>query len=163
MHSRRIALAACMLAWISVSASAPGAQDVPVQIRDAWIRWLPGELPAGGYLTLVNSGDRPSSLIAASCPDYAEVSLHRSRTVAGTTRMMPVHDITVAAHATLAFEAQGYHLMLMHPSKPLKPGDRVPVTLSFADGSSVTVLFELRPPAAGADMPDMPDMPGMAH
>ena len=146
MHSRRIALAACMLAWISVSASAPGAQDVPVQIRDAWIRWLPGELPAGGYLTLVNSGDRPSSLIAASCPDYAEVSLHRSRTVAGTTRMMPVHDITVAAHATLAFEAQGYHLMLMQPATPVKPGMRVTIILRFADAPPMPVEFEVRNP-----------------
>lgn len=158
MHARRIVLVACMLAWIRVSGRAPGAQDAPVQIRDAWVRWLPGDLPAGGYLTLINSGDRPSSLVGASCPDYAAVSLHRSRNVGGTARMMPVHDITVAAHSTLAFAAQGYHLMLTHPRKPLKPGDRIPVTLSFAGGSSVTVLFELRPPAAGADMPDMPDM-----
>jgi hypothetical protein len=149
-----------MLAWISVCAAARGAENAAVQITDAWVRWLPGKLPAGGYLTLVNSGDRPSSLIAASSPDYAEVSLHRSRNVGGTARMMPVQDITVAAHSTLAFAAHGYHLMLAHPSKPLQPGDRVPVTLQFAGGSSVTVLFELRPPAAGADMPDMP---GMGH
>jgi periplasmic copper chaperone A len=152
-----------MLAWVSVAGRAPGAQDAPVQIRDAWVRWLPGELPAGGYLTLVNSGDRPSSLVAASCPDYAEVSLHRSSNIAGSAHMMPVHDITVAAHSTLEFAALGYHLMLTHPSKPLKPGDRVPVTLSFAGGSSLTVLFELRPPAARADAPNMADMPGMAH
>jgi copper(I)-binding protein len=163
MHSRRLVLAACMLACVGVCAAASGAQDASVQVTDAWVRWLPGQLPAGGYLTLINSGDRPSSLIAASCPDYAEVSLHRSRNVAGTARMMPVHDITVAAHSTLAFAAQGYHLMLVHPSKPLKPGDRVPVTLSFAGGSAVTVLFELRPPAAGADMPDKADMSDMVH
>jgi periplasmic copper chaperone A len=163
MHSRRLVLAACMLACVGVCAAAPGTQEGSVQITDAWVRWLPGELPAGGYLTLINSGDRPSSLIAASCPDYAEVSLHRSRNVAGTARMMPVHDITVAAHSTLAFAAQGYHLMLLHPSKPLKPGDRVPVTLSFADGSRLTVLFELRPPAAGAEMPGQAGMSDMAH
>jgi copper(I)-binding protein len=163
MHSRRLVLAACMLACCGVCAAATGTRDASVQIADAWVRWLPGDLPAGGYLTLINSGDRPSSLIAASCPDYAEVSLHRSRNVGGTARMMPVHDITVAAHSTLAFATQGYHLMLAHPSKPLKPGDRVPVTLSFAGGSTVTVLFELRPPAAGVDMPDRADMSDMAH
>ena len=163
MHSRRLVLAACMLACFGVCAAATGTQDASVQITDAWVRWLPGNLPAGGYLTLVNSGDRPSSLIAASCPDYAEVSLHRSRNDAGTARMLPVHDITVAAHSTLAFAAQGYHLMLEHPSKALKPGDRVPVTLSFAGGASMTVLFELRPQAAGAAMPDKADMSDMAH
>ena len=46
------------------------------QPRDAWARWLPGDLPAGGYVTLVNSGERPISLIAVSSPDYALVSMH---------------------------------------------------------------------------------------
>jgi copper(I)-binding protein len=154
-------LAARMLAWMGICACALGAQNPsPVQVRDAWVRWLPGNLPAGGYLTLVNAGDQPSSLVAASCPDYADVSLHRSRTVAGTSQMMPVEKITVAGHSRLEFAAQGYHLMLTHPRKTLKPGDRVSVTLSFAGGAALTVEFELRPPATGADMSDMP---GMSH
>jgi copper(I)-binding protein len=155
MHSRRIVLAAPMLAWMGVCGCALGAQNPSVQVTDAWVRWLPGNLPAGGYLTLVNAGDQPSSLVAASCPDYADVSLHRSRTVAGTSQMTPVKKITVAAHSRIDFAAQGYHLMLAHPRKTLKPGDRVPVTLSFAGGPVLTVEFKLRPPAAGADMPDM--------
>jgi copper(I)-binding protein len=157
MHSRHMVLAVCMLAWLGVCGCALGAQNTsPVQVRDAWVRWLPGKLPAGGYLTLVNAGDQPSSLVAASCPDYADVSLHRSRTVGGTSQMTPVEKITVAAHSRLEFAAQGYHLMLTRPRKTLKPGDHVPVTLSFAGGAALTVEFELRPPTAGADMPDMP-------
>jgi len=161
MHSRHIVLAACVLGWMAVSARALGAQDVfALQVRDAWVRWLPGNLPAGGYITLVNTGDQPMSLIAASCPDYADVSLHRSRNVAGTSQMMPVHKITVAPHSSLAFAAHGYHLMLSHPNRTLKPGDRVPVTLSFAEVPAFTVQFELRPPDAGGPMPAMP---GVAH
>jgi periplasmic copper chaperone A len=161
MHARHIVLAACVLGWMAVSARALGAQDASaLQVTDAWIRWLPGDLPAGGYITLINTGDRPASLIAASCPDYADVSLHRSRNVAGTSQMIAVHEVTVAPHSSLSFAAQGYHLMLAHPNKVLKPGDRVPVTLSFAAGAALTVQFELRPPDARADLPDMP---GNAH
>jgi len=65
----------------------------------------------------------------------------------------------VAAHSSLEFASQGYHLMLAHPTKALKPGDRVPVTLSFAGGHVVTVQFELRRPDAGVAAPDMPGMP----
>ena len=159
MHSRHIVLAACVLGWMAVSARALGAQEVSaLQVRDAWVRWLPGNLPAGGYITLINSGDQSMSLIAASSPDYADVSLHRSRNVAGTSQMIPVDNITVAPHSSLAFATQGYHLMLSHANRTLKPGDRVPVTLSFAAGPAITVQFELRPPDAGADMPDMPGM-----
>jgi periplasmic copper chaperone A len=161
MHARHIVLAACVLGWMAASGWALGAQDASVpQVTDAWIRWLPGDLPAGGYVTLTNTGDRPASLIAASCPDYADVSLHRSRNVAGTSQMIAVHEITVAPHSSLSFAAQGYHLMLAHPNKVLKPGDHVPVTLSFGAGAAVTVQFELRPPDAGADLPDTP---GNAH
>jgi copper(I)-binding protein len=160
MHSRHMLLAARMLGLVGVAACALGAQGASaVQVRDAWIRWLPGNLPAGGYITLVNTGDRPTSLIAVSCADYADVSLHRSRNVAGTSQMIPVHAITVAAHSSLEFASQGYHLMLTHPNKALKPGDRVPVTLSFAGAPAVTVQFELRPPDAGVAMPDMSGMP----
>lgn len=161
MHSRHIPIALRALGWLAVAAAAHAAPAAPaMQVRDAWVRWLPGDLPAGGYVTLVNNGDRATSLIAASSPDYADVSLHRSRTVAGTSQMMPVHEITVAAHSIVEFAALGYHLMLAHPHKALKPGDRVPVTLSFADGAAMIVQFELRPPTGGNDMPDTP---GMAH
>jgi len=160
MHSRHVVLAARMLGWMGVSGCALGAQNLSaVQVRDAWVRWLPGDLPAGGYITLVNTSDQSMSLVAASCPDYRDVSLHRSRNVAGTSQMTPVHKITVAARSSLEFATQGYHLMLSHPNKTLKPGDRVPVTLSFADGRALTVQFELRPPDAGSDRPDMPGTP----
>jgi periplasmic copper chaperone A len=167
MHCRHRVLVASLLSGLGVAAGALGAQSTSaVQARDAWIRWLPGNLPAGGYVTLVNTSDRPMQLVAASCPDYAAVSLHRSRTVAGTSRMEPVDQITIAAHSSLQFAAQGYHLMLERPRKTLQPGDRVAVTLSFAGGAALTAPFELRRPDADAgvrDMPGMPGMPGMAH
>ena len=164
MHSRHMVLAASMLGWMGFSACALGAQLVAaVQVKNAWVRWLPGNLPAGGYVTLVNTSDQPMTLVAASCPDYGVVSLHRSRNVAGTSRMTPVDKISIAAHSSLDFAAQGYHLMLGQPKKILKPGDRVSVTLRFVGSPAVTVPFELRQPDAGAGMPDMPDMPGMPH
>jgi periplasmic copper chaperone A len=161
MHSKHLVLAASMLAWMLFSTCVLGAQPASaVLVKDAWVRWLPGGLPAGGYVTLVNTSDQSMSLVGASCPDYGAVSLHRSRTVAGTSRMMPVDKITIAAHSSLQFASQGYHLMLEQPNKTMQPGDRIPVTLSFAGGAALTVQFELRRPDAGAEMPDMP---GMAH
>jgi copper(I)-binding protein len=146
--------------------------QVQVQVKDAWVRWLPGNLPAGGYLTLVNSGGQPASLVKAASPDYADVSIHRSTSVAGTSRMTPVDQIVVAPHSSLEFAAQGYHLMLAHPTRKLAPGDHVTLTLTFADGAVVGAAFDVRAPDAGdgkaqmadmSDMNDMPDMPGMSH
>ena len=146
-------LAASALGLMGAAANAPS-----MQIRDAWARWLPGNLPAGGYVTLINRTDWPISLITASSPDYALVSMHRTRTAAGISQMLPVDKITVEAHSTVEFGAQGYHLMLEHPTRALRPGDQVSVTLQFADSAAVTATLAVRKPGAGAEMPGMPDM-----
>ena len=145
----RVALSAFVAAASLICAASAAAQAGPsagIEVSDAWIRWLPGNLPAAGYLTLVNRGDRPLILVAASSPNYAEVSLHRSLDRAGIGEMVPMRQITIGAHASLKFAAMGYHMMLMQPTKALQPGDQVPITLHFADGSAVTVKFAVRAP-----------------
>jgi copper(I)-binding protein len=136
-------LALATMAWMG-SASSNTAGLPTLRVEDAWIRWLPANLPAAGYVTLDNIGDKPVTLLAASSPDYAEVSLHLSRNQGGTVDMVPVDRITVDAHSKLSFAATGYHMMLMQPTKPRKPGDHAPITLRFADGSLLTVEFEVR-------------------
>ncbi|HET8940741.1 MAG TPA: copper chaperone PCu(A)C, partial [Rudaea sp.] len=54
------------------------AADATLQIHQAWIRWLPGDLPAAGYAVVTNSGDKPRRLLGADSPDYGGVMLHRS-------------------------------------------------------------------------------------
>jgi copper(I)-binding protein len=136
------------IACALVSSVALGAAgSATIQVTDAWIRWLPGSLPSGGYLTVTNAGDHAVSLIAASCADYGSVSLHRSRQQGGVASMIPVNALTIPAHSTLAFEAQGYHLMLEQAKQPIKPGDRITITLQFASGPAIPVQFEVRAPA----------------
>ena len=60
--------------------------------------------------------------------------------------MLPVARIVIQPHASVNFAVAGYHIMLMKPGKPVNPGDRVPVTLHFADGTSLNVDFMVRRP-----------------
>jgi len=130
----------------ALAATPPLAAGPELKIQDAWIRWLPADLPAAGYLTLINTGAKPLNLIAAASPAYAQVSLHRTVNQGGGMQMTAVEHITIDAHSSLDFAATGYHMMLMQATKPIKPADRVPITLRFADGSSVLVQFEVRNP-----------------
>ncbi len=125
-----------------VSAAAQPSLDVVVS--GAWIRWLPADLPAAGYLILTNRGPVAEMLVGASSPDYKEISLHRIRTVEGMSGMTPVDSVMVAAGSSVDFAAQGYHMMLMHSRRTLHSGDRVPITLRFSTGQSVTASFEVR-------------------
>jgi copper(I)-binding protein len=137
--------------WVCLLLSVPavGAPlQGPVQVKNGWIRWLPGELPAGGYLTLVNTGGTPIVLTGATSTDYGSVSLHQSRLRGENTQMVPVSSITLGPHSSLDFQSMGYHLMLMQPKRTMHPGEHVVVTLTFSSGAPVRAQLELRPPEA---------------
>jgi copper(I)-binding protein len=136
------------LSGVSGGAVGYGAEAMGPQFgtKDAWIRWLPGNVPAGGYLTLLNPTDSAWILAGASSPDYGSVSLHQSHTAAGVSSMTPVERLTIGPRSTLVLENEGYHLMLMSPKRPLKAGDTVRIDLHFANGRQLGVPFQLRSP-----------------
>jgi periplasmic copper chaperone A len=155
-HHRAIALAATFAslcgaallltsppAW-SAAASGSVTQAQAVQIKSAWIRWLPGGVPLAGYATLANVSDQPSVLTSATSVAFQDLSLHQTLQTGGRVRMSPLERISIAPHGTLDFEARGIHLMLMQPRETLDPHGQLPITLHFADGSSTTVQFQVR-------------------
>jgi periplasmic copper chaperone A len=141
--------ACCAVVWSLSGALCAAGAAATVVVNDAWIRWLPASLPAGGYAIVHNAGTRPVILLSVSSPDYGEVSLHRSSIQQGNSVMQSVAQITIPAHGSLNFATAGYHIMLQQPTRPLQPGDHVPIALRFADGSSMTVVFDVRRPDAG--------------
>jgi copper(I)-binding protein len=147
-----MALMLTVSGWIA-AAPAPASDTAPgVTVTNAWIRWLPANLPAGGYLTLHNNGDRTQTLTAVSSPDYRNLTLHRTSTHDNVSTMQPVPRLAIPPHQSVNFAAGGYHIMLERATRSLQPGDRVSMTLHFADGSALTVPFDVRRPDAG-DLP----------
>lgn len=144
----RLAAAGLLTAGALLAALAgagPAESSRPsIRVLSAWVRWLPAGLPAAGYLTLENTGSQAASLERASSADFGDVSIHRSVRHGADVQMMPVRSITLPPHQTLQFEPNGYHLMLMQPSDRLATATHVPITLFFADGSSLVASFEIR-------------------
>jgi copper(I)-binding protein len=141
--SIRIGLVLCM-GLLGGAAAHSGEPTPDIQVKEAWIRWLPANVPGGGYMTLINTGAAKRVLIGASSPDYGEVSIHQSRMRNGMNEMAPVESIELEPLIPVRFAEGGYHLMLMQPKRPLEPGDRVLITLRFAQGPPVAVPFEVR-------------------
>jgi periplasmic copper chaperone A len=145
------------------SAAAFAASPADIEATQAWIRWLPGDVPSGGYVTVKNQGSEPRTLVSATSAAYGAISLHRTRNNNGVSEMTAVPSIVIAAHASVQLAPGGYHMMLEQPQRALHPGDHVPIALGFSDGSSLLVSFEVRAPNGAAQSDDMSAMPGMAH
>jgi copper(I)-binding protein len=90
--------------------------------------------------------------------------MHASSMAGGVMRMAPEARVPVPAGGQVSFAPGGRHLMLVGLKRPLKIGDRVPATLTFASGTRLQVDFvvQAQAPAGGAaHMKGMEHMPGM--
>lgn len=133
-----------LLAWL-VSGAVSASQADQLRADGGWIRLLPANLPAGGYLQLHNQGSTPVALVGVTSSNYAQVMLHRSNGDGGMGRMQPLEQIDIAAHERLSLAPGGYHLMLEQPRQPPAVGQQIALVLHFADGSRLSVPFQVRP------------------
>jgi periplasmic copper chaperone A len=129
-----------------LAAGAVQATDsTSVKASGAWIRVLPGSLPAGGYVTLENTSATGIAVTGAKSADYGDAMIHKSSTETGMGRMEMVDKVPLPANGKVAFAPGGYHVMLMQPKHPVNAGDKVVVTFTLSDGSTLPVTFEAKP------------------
>ncbi len=133
-----------LFAVLALVLAAGTAKAGPLTVTDAWIRALPGGLPAAGYFTLHNATAATVVLTGAGASDCAQLMLHRSDTSNGMAMMEDAAAIPVPPGKDVAFAPGGYHLMCLAPSARVKVGARIPVTLYFAGGARLETAFAVR-------------------
>jgi len=150
---RRFAWFALLLCGCAAPAAIARAQ--PVTVNDAWVRApAPGQKFAAAYMELVSRGNM--TLIAVASPVAAAVELHSTTVEEGVMKMRPVGRIELPAGKAVKLAPGGLHVMLIDLKQPLKPGDRVALSLTVqrADSGSRTVFTvqaEVR--STGAEKP----------
>lgn len=127
---------------IPVAPAAPvaGQSATGIEIRDVYVPALPPGVRTGAaYLRIRNGGARDTALVAAAAAVAAAVELHTHVNDGGVMRMRQVKEIAVPAGKEVALQPGGDHVMLIDLKAPLVAGETLALTLSFADGSSLTV------------------------
>lgn len=156
------------------------AEDVKagdLVISQAWTRATPGNSKlGGGFFTIENKGSAPDKLIGVSGDIAGKIEVHEMKMEGGVMKMRPVEGgLTIDPGKTVKLAPGGYHLMMMDLKKPLKQGDKVPLTLQFEKAGKVMVSLDVegvgaQGPAGGSsggmdmknmDMKKMPDKSGM--
>ena len=123
------------------------ARDCAPQVKDGWIRLLPGGMPMqAGFGRIDNHCPMPATIVSASSPAYGSVELHESRLVDGISRMREVPELRIAPDSAAVLKPGGLHLMLIKPNAVLKPGSRVVVEFTLKDGRKLLGEFEVRKP-----------------
>lgn len=143
------ALAAC-------SPKAPQPQS-SVAVTEAWCRpTSEGALTAACYLTLTATADDRLTAVATPLAERGEI--HAMDMTDGVMRMRKLDDgVKLPAGTAVSLRPGAEHLMLIGPRQPLKEGESVDLTLSFAKAPAqqVEAPVHAAPPAAGDAMGGM--------
>lgn len=140
-------LRACAFALCLVFVLPACARDCAPQVRDGWIRLGPMKMPMmAGFGRIENRCPKPVTIVGASSPAFADVSLHETRVVDGISRMRALPELRIAPDDAAVLKPGGMHLMLMQPRAPLKEGSRVVVEFTLKDGGVLRGELEVRKP-----------------
>jgi copper(I)-binding protein len=124
--------------FLSVLLASP-AWAASVKVESAWIREpAPGQTVVGGFMDLTS--DQDASLIQASSPVAGLVELHEMKMQGDVMQMRPVTKIDLPKNKTIKLQPGGLHLMLEKLKKPIKAGDKVPLTLKIKSGGKVETV-----------------------
>jgi len=136
-------------AALLVSALSPAcARECVPQVRDGWVRLLPGGMPMqAGFGRIENNCAVPVTIVAARSPAYGSAELHETRVVDGVSRMRAVPELRIPPEGSAVLKPGGLHLMLMQPHKPLGAGSKVAIEFELQDGGVLRGEFVVRKPA----------------
>lgn len=112
-------------------------QSASLTVTDPWVKAADSGMTAA-FGTLVNDGPEDVVVTSASSDFSAVVELHESVQDDDGSMLMQPKDggFVVPAGGTHDLQPGGDHLMVMDLSRPLEPGEKVQLTLTFADSST---------------------------
>lgn len=133
-----LVLSGCAVGVLISSVAALAQSKGDIEIEKPWARATPpGAAIGGGYLVIRNKGPAADRLVGVSSPASARVEIHEMTMEKDVMRMREVKGVDVPAKKSVELKPGGYHLMLIELKAPLKPGDKVPVTLRFEKAGEV--------------------------
>ncbi|OED50822.1 hypothetical protein ACH42_00640 [Endozoicomonas sp. (ex Bugula neritina AB1)] len=115
-------------------------QSGRVQLKNGSARaTVPGMSSSAVYFSIHNGGKQSIRLTGVESPLAKKSELHTTVMNNGMMRMQEVEVLEIPAGGDVELKPGGYHVMLMGLNEQIKPGEHVPVTLSFSNGETVTI------------------------
>ncbi|MEU5549349.1 copper chaperone PCu(A)C [Micromonospora sp. NPDC047793] len=137
------------------STAAPGPSATPAAaasseaagvlgVRDPWVKAADDGMTAA-FATLVNDGTTDVTLTGAST-EVSPMEVHEMAMRDGKMVMQAKEGgVVIKAGGEHKLEPGGDHLMLMNLATPVKAGDELTITLTFADGRTQSFTAVAKP------------------
>lgn len=152
MRIPTLVLLTCLSPLLAGAAIAGDVTAGALKIGQPWSRATPnGAKVAGGYLSVTNTGAEPDTLTGGTFDEAGSVEIHSMSMEGGVMKMAPVENgLVVKPGETVTLKPGGLHLMFFGLKDPLKKGQTVKGTLTFAKAGSMPVTFTVESLAAKA-------------
>jgi copper(I)-binding protein len=101
---------------------------------------MPGQTSGAAYLSIENRGRNADKLLSAASPAAQSVEIHTMKMEGNLMKMREVPNVAIPPSSTVLMKpGDGYHFMLIGLKQPLKPADKLPMTLTFEKSGKVNV------------------------
>lgn len=128
----------------TVSVAEDAAVDESVTFERAWGKATDGPM-TGVFGTLTNHTDEDLTLESAASPVADLVELHETVMVDGQMKMREIEGgFVIPANGTRELAPGEDHIMLMELTEELLPGQLLPITLTFSDGTVLELELDIR-------------------
>jgi periplasmic copper chaperone A len=138
-----------LLVLLPTVASAHGATSKGVTVAHPWARATPGGATIGtAFLEIKTDKNTSDRLIGVSSPVAGRAEVHSHSMDGGVMKMRRVDGIDLKPGESHILKPMGEHIMLFDLKQPLKEGDLVKLTLTFAKAGPIEVNATVEPMAA---------------
>ncbi|WP_109513050.1 copper chaperone PCu(A)C [Pseudomonas ovata] len=139
----RTAFKTTVAALALIGLSLPAYADT--QVQDAWVRaTVPGQPSTGAFMQLTASTD--SQLVGVASTAAKIVEIHQTSMKDDRMNMNKVDSVALPAGKPVAFDANGYHVMLIGLAAQAKEGDQIPLTLTVQDAKGTRQTLDVQVP-----------------
>lgn len=117
-----------------------------IKVENAYVRATPPNLPnSAAFMKLKNETNTDIALMWVKSTVSNVVELHTHDMKDGVMKMYQVPKIDIKANSTTTLQPGGFHIMLIGLiKKPLKPNDKISLTLGFSDGKEQTITVPVK-------------------
>ncbi|GAB2735186.1 copper chaperone PCu(A)C [Melaminivora jejuensis] len=131
-----------------------GAACAQVSVHDAWVRaTVPQQKATGAFMQLTSTQD--VRLVQVQSPIAGVAEVHEMALEGDVMKMRALPALPLSAGQPMTLRPGGHHIMLLDLHQQVKPGDTVPLTLTFeaAGGQRHSLQVQATARALGASAP----------